>query len=182
MVKSPMGISVVYRHSGGGYSIYFQIVDSTGNLKFPAPGKSIEVNGPQGPTSITMADTANGEAVVIGWSVGGSGLDGNLFVQAVDTSGNNLWGDNHVVINNVPGGHTEFKIIRSRTSSDYYLVWKDGRRINVAYDIYAQKLNNLGQPQWTPNGIKVSGTPYTCLLYTSPSPRDRTRSRMPSSA
>lgn len=96
MVKSPMGISVVYRHSGGGYSIYFQIVDSTGNLKFPAPGKSIEVNGPQGPTSITMADTANGEAVVIGWSVGGSGLDGNLFVQAVDTSGNNLWGDNHV--------------------------------------------------------------------------------------
>ena len=26
------------------------------------------------------------------------------------------------------------------------------------------------------------GMPYTCLLYTSPSPRDRTRSRMPSSA
>ena len=26
------------------------------------------------------------------------------------------------------------------------------------------------------------GIPYTCLLYTSPSPRDRTRSRMPSSA
>ena len=27
-----------------------------------------------------------------------------------------------------------------------------------------------------------NSTPYTCLLYTSPSPRDRTRSRMPSSA
>ena len=26
------------------------------------------------------------------------------------------------------------------------------------------------------------GHSYTCLLYTSPSPRDRTRSRMPSSA
>ena len=26
------------------------------------------------------------------------------------------------------------------------------------------------------------GKPYACLLYTSPSPRDRTRSRMPSSA
>ena len=26
------------------------------------------------------------------------------------------------------------------------------------------------------------GLPYYCLLYTSPSPRDRTRSRMPSSA
>ena len=29
--------------------------------------------------------------------------------------------------------------------------------------------------------IGVIGS-YTCLLYTSPSPRDRTRSRMPSSA
>ena len=32
--------------------------------------------------------------------------------------------------------------------------------------------------------LKYLGPPedYTCLLYTSPSPRDRTRSRMPSSA
>src|SRR5664280_2141644 len=29
--------------------------------------------------------------------------------------------------------------------------------------------------------VKIVGVP-TCLLYTSPSPRDRTRSRMPSSA
>ena len=28
----------------------------------------------------------------------------------------------------------------------------------------------------------ANGSPITCLLYTSPSPRDRTRSRMPSSA
>ena len=36
---------------------------------------------------------------------------------------------------------------------------------------------NVGDPSsLTPN------SPNTCLLYTSPSPRDRTRSRMPSSA
>ena len=29
---------------------------------------------------------------------------------------------------------------------------------------------------------EIAGTTGTCLLYTSPSPRDRTRSRMPSSA
>ena len=34
------------------------------------------------------------------------------------------------------------------------------------------------------NGVSVAviGQFFTCLLYTSPSPRDRTRSRMPSSA
>ena len=31
-------------------------------------------------------------------------------------------------------------------------------------------------------GVLVSAMSYRCLLYTSPSPRDRTRSRMPSSA
>src|SRR5665811_1059476 len=30
-------------------------------------------------------------------------------------------------------------------------------------------------------GFVLMGALYTCLLYTSPSPRDRTRSRMPSS-
>ena len=32
------------------------------------------------------------------------------------------------------------------------------------------------------NVIQRPAIPNTCLLYTSPSPRDRTRSRMPSSA
>ena len=36
----------------------------------------------------------------------------------------------------------------------------------------------------SPLTLKIPGRhpPNTCLLYTSPSPRDRTRSRMPSSA
>ena len=34
----------------------------------------------------------------------------------------------------------------------------------------------------TPGKPSKTGTTKACLLYTSPSPRDRTRSRMPSSA
>ena len=33
-----------------------------------------------------------------------------------------------------------------------------------------------------PTQVATDGRVHTCLLYTSPSPRDRTRSRMPSSA
>lgn len=157
IARNQNGVTIVYRHTTSSYSIYYQIVDSTGNLKFSTPGKLVAIDGPQIGASVTLADTANGEAVVVAWAANGGGL----FAQAMDMLGNKLWGDDPVVINNVPGGHTEFRVVRSRNSSEYYLVWKDGRRINVAYDIYAQKLNNLGQPQWTPNGIKVSGTPYT---------------------
>ena len=35
---------------------------------------------------------------------------------------------------------------------------------------------------WYPYDVQVGDVLYTCLLYTSPSPRDKRQSRMPSSA
>ena len=43
----------------------------------------------------------------------------------------------------------------------------------------------LDDPHVAPTHLRIdraADAPRTCLLYTSPSPRDRTRSRMPSSA
>ena len=62
------------------------------------------------------------------------------------------------------------------------IAWDDIRFSN-SNDV----LNNLGTvyesdfSTWAP-GYLQSQTPGTCLLYTSPSPRDRQKSRMPSSA
>ena len=42
--------------------------------------------------------------------------------------------------------------------------------VGDGHNLYVEECGN-------PNGV-----PVVCLLYTSPSPRDRTRSRMPSSA
>ena len=42
--------------------------------------------------------------------------------------------------------------------------------------------NLVGSSGGSPITTNLPNTPNTCLLYTSPSPRDRTRSRMPSSA
>ena len=47
--------------------------------------------------------------------------------------------------------------------------------------IFDNKIKHLGLPPlWDSKTISDEYDP--CLLYTSPSPRDRTRSRMPSSA
>ena len=54
----------------------------------------------------------------------------------------------------------------------------------VAYDTEAdliEVLKNI-QPDVRILGADHEGKPFTCLLYTSPSPRDLSTSRMPSSA
>ena len=56
----------------------------------------------------------------------------------------------------------------SRTGKQFKNVW------HLEYDLKDFFRKN-------PNTV-LDGELYNCLLYTSPSPRDRTRSRMPSSA
>ena len=73
-----------------------------------------------------------------------------------------------------------------------------GRRNNV-YRVAKQAVMKAGQYQYRDRrqrkrqfrslwiarinaAARELGMKYSCLLYTSPSPRDRTRSRMPSSA
>jgi len=48
---------------------------------------------------------------------------------------------------------------------------KDGYRCLHGNSLGTEHSRDINNPQW-----------WICLLYTSPSPRDRTRSRMPSSA
>ena len=48
-------------------------------------------------------------------------------------------------------------------------------------ETHVTKKENMKDEDWV-DSVSLSPTPYSCLLYTSPSPRDRTRSRMPSSA
>ena len=62
---------------------------------------------------------------------------------------------------------------------DIYLKKKSSRRKGA--EIELMKKFNL-YPNYYEGYSKLSDKNKTCLLYTSPSPRDRTRSRMPSSA
>ena len=57
------------------------------------------------------------------------------------------------------------------------------RRWSVLLDDAARALRDV--EQWTEpveSAVTTTGTPQGCLLYTSPSPRDLSTSRMPSSA
>ena len=67
---------------------------------------------------------------------------------------------------------------KSKVSS-HYLIKKDGEITNLVPDLY--EAWHAGVSSWK-HFKSLNKNSIGCLLYTSPSPRDRTRSRMPSSA
>ena len=79
----------------------------------------------------------------------------------------------HYILRNINhrDGETKLKEINSYHSSLKFTIQSE---MDQSLPFLDMKL--LGEEQ------KLSSTWYTCLLYTSPSPRDATLSRMPSSA
>ena len=69
-----------------------------------------------------------------------------------------------VVINSTTG-----EIDLDQTTPGIYVVTYTVQGVSFTQDV-------------TVNAVDNATFSYSCLLYTSPSPRDRTRSRMPSSA
>ena len=66
---------------------------------------------------------------------------------------------------------------------DHALVLReDDPLLPAVLDVYEKQGIKDGTPQNTMKGEAFKIELAVCLLYTSPSPRDRTRSRMPSSA
>src|SRR5664280_3487810 len=84
---------------------------------------------------------------------------------------------------NVPGGQSSSRLseytgfIKSRIKSNWTLPQTLRPKNNVETIIEVRILRNGAIERL--NFEKRSGNRYVCLLYTSPSPRDRTRSRMP---
>ena len=62
------------------------------------------------------------------------------------------------------------------------LNWNTATEINnYGFEVERSETQEAKSKTWEKIGF-VNGNGNSCLLYTSPSPRDRTRSRMPSSA
>ena len=129
----------------------------------------------------------------------------NVFAQKVDSSGSLLWGNSGTAVTNLPG-RQEDPVAITDGSGGAFISWVD-YRFDEEGDIYIQHIDNQGNRMMDDGGAalaRIDGRHLTinmctdslggvfvtwqdkrnllCLLYTSPSPRDATLSRMPSSA
>ena len=85
---------------------------------------------------------------------------------------NIIWGSVFAVLILICAG---FLLIRNGRKGELYAeIYSEGALVKEIDDISGQKLEKFT--------VKTDNGYNTCLLYTSPSPRDSTSSRMPSSA
>ena len=76
---------------------------------------------------------------------------------------------------------------RKLLAHDWYYAWSDDSTVyragQIAHALLVQLANNAGPVQkWLFSEVSKHYSTGDCLLYTSPSPRDKRQSRMPSSA
>src|SRR5678816_2016363 len=136
-----------------GSDLYMQRISAAGVPQWTANGVAIcTLTGAQWQPRL-ISDGAGG--AVVTWMDGRGGpLD--IYAQRVNASGATLWTANGVVVCNAVQDQ-QWPSIVSDGGTGAIITWYDGRGPTPpnGYDIYAQKLNSSGVPQWTANGVAV---------------------------
>jgi hypothetical protein len=148
------GIVVAWDDStNGNKDIYAQRIDSSGNAKWAANGVPVVVKAGQQKNVKITTDGAGGAIVVWEDSVGGTW---DIYAQHIDGNGAATWTTGGVPVCVAALTQKTARLIPDG-SGGAIITWSD-KRNGVDYDVYAQRINASGVPQWTANGILISGT------------------------
>jgi len=176
---------IAYREIGGPHHLKtsvqkwngssWQVVGAAGISAGSATGQRLVIS-PAGVPYVSYVDAQNGSKLtVLQWNGSAWQALGGVGISAGSIAGHNL------TIS--PSGHVYVSYSESSVLLPRVIKWINGAWQSVG-GTYASSV----QAGFIHSAIAPDGIPYmlyrnsSCLLYTSPSPRDRTRSRMPSSA
>ncbi len=147
--------------SGTSYDIYAQKINATGVIQWTVDGVSISTaNGNQ--MIATIASDGLGGAIIT-WFDGRDGHD-YIYAQKINSSGVVQWTADGVEISTAIGFQTD-PVIISDGSGGAIIAWKHFFELSNT-DIYAQKINALGNIQWGTNGIIISNAANSQLSQT----------------
>lgn len=108
------------------------------------------LSGPQESPSL-IADGAGG--AIIAWADRRDMTVYDIYAQHVDADGESLWTTGGAPVCTV--SQDQYFPSITATQGGYIIAWQDVRNISGQSDIYAQKLNSDGIPQWTSGGVAV---------------------------
>ena len=101
-------------------------------------------------TAPAITESENGSAIVA-WTDLRNGTR-DIYAQKVDSLGNVLWVTDGATVALKNSTQQNARVV-SDGAGGAIVVWEDS--INGAFDIYAQRMSNLGSPMWTSGGVSV---------------------------
>jgi hypothetical protein len=145
------GLLVVWQDErGANADVYAQRLDASGVAQWAANGVVIGSGTGDQYAPVAVSDGAGGAILV--WQdtrLGGS----DLFAQRVNGSGVSQWTANGVALATATGAQW-YPAIVSDGAGGAFVAWADSRT-GIGDDIYAQRIDAAGSPQWTANGVVV---------------------------
>lgn len=100
---------------------------------------------------VIVSDGVGG--AIIAWTDFRSG-GGDIYGQRFDANGTPLWTADGVSICTASG--TQSKPTAARSGTGAVIAWMDQRTSGASDDIYAQRIDGSGVPQWTTNGVPLA--------------------------
>jgi len=135
------------------YDIYAQRIDTNGNALWTADGVAVSTAN-RSQTKPTLVRDGSGGAIIT-WNDYRNGPTSgwDIYAQRLDSNGNVLWTSSGVIVSNAAAGQANPEITDDNNGG-VIIAWEDNRA--SSNEIYAQRLDSSGIPQWTANGVLVS--------------------------
>jgi hypothetical protein len=131
--------------------IYVQRVNALGAPQWTVNGVALcsAAGSQENPTIVS--DGAGG--AIVTWDDSRGGAD-DIYAQRVNASGIPQWTANGVALCAATNWQY-YPAIVSDGAGGAIITWEDSRSAPLGYDIYAQRVNASGVPQWTADGIAL---------------------------
>ncbi|MFH1958039.1 MAG: FG-GAP-like repeat-containing protein [bacterium] len=151
------GAIMVFHTNTYPHDIRAQKIESSGVVKWAVNGVDVCAAAGNQMNPVLCSDDSGGAIFV--WQderVGDS--DDDIYAQRVNAAGEPQWTGNGVVVS-TPTSIQEFPAVISDGLRGAIVAWRDYR--GADRDIYAQRLDEFGDPQWTANGVMICGAADT---------------------
>ncbi|MBN1800332.1 MAG: hypothetical protein JW891_02440 [Candidatus Lokiarchaeota archaeon] len=145
------GAIIVWVDGRVGTDIYAQKVDANGISQWTLNG-IVVCNQTASELYPEIVSDDNGGAFVAWVQPKPGSRNRDLYIQRIDTNSVRQWGSEGKIVSNTDGDHF-FHQITADAIEGVIVSWCDST--NGDYDVYAQKFDNDGSSQWTPNGTVI---------------------------
>jgi hypothetical protein len=145
------------RRNGSTADLYGQRINAGGTPQWTADGVAV-CTAPQNQGNATIVPDGSGGAIVA-WQDFRNGTNWHIYAQRVNATGAAQWTADGAPVCTAPGSQV-FPTLVMDAAGGAIITWADGRTIVNSSDIYAQRIDAAGLPQWTADGVALCTEPY----------------------